>query len=188
MRAKCHVGFRILNVLKNFPFFIKEKQMDFRTRHEFIQSSLNDFLSRANYNNIYQFHDAQTLANRSSQRLFGKDLVKLNVRREAHRLQIRSQRLINLATDYIWNLHSTSLQRIRFKRLANNANNIIQNHTSRFRSINNADTLRRIARINTPQITNIPFERDFFGGTNFYDNNNPDYLIYPIGSLGYSSF
>ena len=136
-------------------------------RRTFIRPSLNNFLNHVNFNNIYRLPNAQTLAYQSRQRFVGMDLLRLNVRREAHRLQIQNQRLINLATNHIWNSNLTLLQRIQFIRLARNVNNIIQNSPFRI----------HIARINNiPQITNDPFERDFFGGTDFYDNNNPDYL------------
>jgi hypothetical protein len=50
---------------------------------------------------------------------------------------------------------------------ANDINNEIPIHAS----INNADTIDRIARIIVPQITNNPFENDFFNGTRFQENN-----------------
>lgn len=54
---------------------------------------------------------------------------------------------------------------------ANDINNVIPIHASRIYSINNADTIDRIARIIVPQITNNPFENDFFNGTRFQENN-----------------
>src|SRR5439155_1200631 len=96
-------------------------------------------------------------------------------------------RLINLATDDIWNLRSTSSQRNRFINLANNANNINQSRVSRGRLINNNNTLVRIARIAMPQITNNPFENNFFNGTNFQDDNSLESLILPAGWFGSSS-
>src|SRR5215213_8896928 len=95
-----------------------------------VQAVLNDFLNNVNYNNIHLLpynNNAQILAvlSRSGRRiriLTGKGLMKRNVGREAHRLQIHSRYLINLATDHIWSLRSTASQRNRFINLANNAN------------------------------------------------------------------
>jgi hypothetical protein len=159
---------------------------------------LNNLLSQINYENIYQLpynNNEQIIAvlsrRRSSrgriQRLTGRILMRRNVEREAHRLQIYNRYIINLATDYIWNLHFTPSQRYQFTNLANSANNINQNRSSRssrVRSIDNTSTLERITLINNIQITNNPLENNFFNGTNFDDNNNTfESLILPAGFL-----
>src|SRR6266498_424896 len=116
-----------------------------RNISEPIRSALNNFLNHINYDNIYILpynNNAQILAvlsrrisGRRVQRLTGKFLMKRNVGREARRLQVHSRYIINLATDYIWNLHSIPSQRQQFTNLANNANNINQNRVSRVRWI-----------------------------------------------------
>ena len=50
-------------------------------------------------------------------------LMKQNIIREAHRLQIYNR---HIATDKIWNFRSTVSQRHRFTALANHINNINQ--------------------------------------------------------------
>jgi hypothetical protein len=171
----------------------------FRNLSEFIQPALNDFLNRINYNNIYLLpcdNNAQIFAVQSRyrgriRRLTGKCLMKRNVRREAHRLQIYNRYLINLATDQIWSLHSTFSQRNRFVNLANNANSLNQIRVQRVRrtnSSNTPNTLDRIAQITAPQITNNPFEDNIFNGTNFDNNNGFESLILPAGCLRPSSF
>src|SRR3954447_13292460 len=99
--------------------------------------SLNDFLERINHANLdilpYN-NDAQILASQARnggriQLLTGKDLMELNVKREADRLEIYSQHIINLATEYIWSLwdsRSMLLKTSQFTDLANNANHINQ--------------------------------------------------------------
>src|SRR5688572_16367158 len=101
---------------------------------ESVRSILNNLLNQINYENVYQLpynNNAQILAvlsrrraSRRIQRLTGRILMRKNVEREALRLQIHNRYIINLATDYIWNSHSTPSQRHQFTNLANNANNI----------------------------------------------------------------
>jgi hypothetical protein len=136
------------------------------TRRVFVPPSLSNFLNRANFNRILQLHSVQTLTDRSrgGGRLAGIDIVNRNVEREAYRLQIYNRCLINLTTNLIWDFLSPS-QRNRFIRLANRVNQ--QNRMLRIHSIDNTDTLGRIARINNQQITSNYFEQSFFGGTNF---------------------
>ncbi|CAG8515990.1 7918_t:CDS:2 [Funneliformis mosseae] len=72
----------------------------------------------------------------------------------------------------------------------NNDNDKSQNEISQNRSINNTNTLERIARLTT-QITNKPFENNLFNGTNFNNlnnNNNVESLILPSGCFETSSF
>ncbi|CAI2183163.1 17223_t:CDS:1 [Funneliformis geosporum] len=131
---------------------------------------LNDFLNRINYNNIYLFpynNNAQIFAalarnGRRFQRLTGKGLMKRNIIREANRLRIRRQHIINLATNKIWNMVLTTSQRNRFNSLAENVNHIN-------RTMNDAknNTLDRITQITMPQATNNLYENNFFNGTNF---------------------
>jgi len=141
------------------------------------KSTLSCFLSLLNYNNVYQLpynNDAHILAlhMRNNQRLTGKDLIKQNIKREAHRLHFYSQRIINLATNKIWNKRSTSSQRNQFISLASNANNINQ-----------------IVRLTVPQITDDPFKNIFFNGVNFdHGNNNFESLFLPAGCLNSFSF
>ncbi|CAB4390965.1 hypothetical protein RhiirA5_497431 [Rhizophagus irregularis] len=178
-----------------------------------VQSKLNIFLNLIDYRNIYQLpynNNAQTLATTiRDKRLTGKGLIKQNIKREAHRLQLYrtyrlqnytthrlqllqthrlrlynrlfSKHIINLATTYVWRRRLTSTQRNRFINLANNANNI--------RFTNNLSTIDQIARLATPQITDNPLDDDFFNGAgNFCNNNNSlDSLILPAGCLGSSS-
>src|SRR4051794_1999602 len=118
-------------------------------------------LNRINYNNVNLLpynNDAEILASqirsgKMTQILTGKGLMKLNVEREARRLQLYDRYIIDLATDKIWNLHLTSSQRNQFISLANDANNI----NKRIDFIND-DTIERITRIPTQQITNNNFE------------------------------
>lgn len=144
------------------------------------KSILDRFLDLVDFANIYLLPyngDAQLLSTQTRNiRITGKDLIKQNIENEVHRLQFYDQYLINIATSYIWNTHSTLIQRDRFENLANNANiinNIKQNLLS---SINNSDTIDRISRL-TPQITSNDnhFEDIFFNGvTNFYGNDGPE--------------
>jgi hypothetical protein len=71
----------------------------------------------------------------------------------------------------------------RLINMANNANNINRNinHISRIRVLNNVDTLYRIVRINTPQITNNSLQDSFFNGTTFNNSDNFESLILPSG-------
>ncbi|RIA87881.1 hypothetical protein C1645_827155 [Glomus cerebriforme] len=142
----------------------------------------NIFFNLVNYNNIYLLphnNDAQLLAVQiNNERITGKDLIKQNVESEALRLHLYCQHLISRATDYIWDIHSTPSQRNEFNILAVNSNNISRINQNQNRSINNTDTIDRIARINLPQITNNnPFGNCLFNGTSFYENNNnPEYF------------
>ncbi|GBB83819.1 hypothetical protein RclHR1_10490003 [Rhizophagus clarus] len=177
-----------------------------------VQSKLNVFLNLIDYRNIYELpynNNAQELAATiRDKRLTGKELIKQNIKREAHRLQLRrthrlqnamtprlqlfqthrlrlyrhlfSQHIINLATTYVWRRRLTSIQRNQFINLANNANHI--------RFANNLSTIDQIARLTTPQITNDPFENDLFNGVeNFYDNSLES-LILPSGFSGPLTF
>ena len=64
--------------------------------------------------------------------------------------------------------------RRRFVNMKNNGRNS--------RLINNTNTIDRIVRINTPQITNNSLSNNFLNGTSFYDNNNSfESLILPAG-------
>lgn len=135
-----------------------------------IQTARNNFLDRINYNNVHllpcnnnvRVLAAQARNGRRVQRLTGKGLMKRNVEREARRLRLYNRYIINLSTDQIWNLRSTSTQRSQFINLANAANMINQTRVSQ---INNANTLRRISQLTIPQITNNPFANNLFGGT-----------------------
>ncbi|CAI2183337.1 18582_t:CDS:1 [Funneliformis geosporum] len=156
---------------------------------------LNTFLNNINYNNVHSLpcnNDAQLLANRSRrhgrrvQILTGKNLMKRNVVREAHRLNIFNRHLINLAADTIWNLRLTPFQRGRFIILATSANIINQFPISQTRLIqHNPNT---IDQINTHRDTN-DLEQSIFNGTDFNDDDSFDSLILPAGSFfGSSNF
>jgi len=164
----------------------------FRNLSEFTQSALNDFLNLINYNNIYKLpcdNNAQILAiqsrygGRRIRRLTGKYLMRRNVGREAHRLQIYNRYLINLAADQIWNSRSTLSQRNRFINLANNANSLNQSRVARVRRINSPSTSNTLDRIiqNTAPETNSSFENNILNGTNFDDNKSFESLILPAG-------
>jgi len=56
-----------------------------------------------------------------------------------------------------------------------------QNHSLQICRLNNSNTIDRIVRITTPQITNNPIENDFFNGKSFHDDNNFESLILPAG-------
>ena len=156
------------------------------------QSILNSFLNLVNYSNVYQLpchNNAQILAFhagnvRNGQRLTGKDLIKQNIEREAHRLHLYSQHIIDLAIEEIWNLRITPSQKNQFINLANNANIINQSRVSRTHLINNTSTIDQIVRI----ATNNPFENDFFNGVKNFDSNSLEFSILPAGCFGSYSF
>src|SRR4051812_11534578 len=142
--------------------------------------SLTYLLERMNYDNICRLpygNDANKLAVQYKRsRLTGKILVKGNIEREAHRLQIDIQN-INLIVNRIWN-HLTPTQQEEFTTLANNANIISQNAARA-----TDDFLNRMIQIDIHQETNNPFEDAFFNGTKtFYDKNNFESLILTSGS------
>src|SRR6266542_2880401 len=171
----------------------------FRNTSVSIRLRLNSFLTLIDYNNIYLLpynNNSQILAaaqsrnnNRNIRRLTGKILLKRNIEREAHRLQIHDRHLINLAVNYIWYLNSTLTQRRRFTNLANEAKNLNQNRVSQIHLRNNTNTLNRITQLTIPQVSNDPFEF-LFNGSNFSannDNNNLESLILPSGWFSESS-
>jgi len=63
--------------------------------------------------------------------------------------------------------------------LVNNANNA--NNNNKARLIDNSDTIDRIARLTTPQITENSLENDLLNGTRFNDNDSFVSLILPSG-------
>ncbi|CAI2163942.1 6635_t:CDS:1 [Funneliformis geosporum] len=152
-----------------------------------IRTKLNGFLGRVQYININQLPyngNVQILAIQSRsngrvQRLTGYGLMKQNLVREAHRLQIFNRYLINLAMDHIWNIHSTSSQRSQFINLASDANDLNRNHVSRGHCINTPNTLELISRLPVPQISNDIFEQNLFNGAVFCDGNNFESLLSP---------
>ncbi|CAG8569614.1 9482_t:CDS:2 [Funneliformis caledonium] len=134
-----------------------------------IRSKLNTFLRQINYANI-------STPSRNDCALAAQS------RNEFQRLTGKLY-LIKLATDHIWNLTSTISQRVRF---TNQANYMNQNRVSRVRS-NNPSTLDLIAKITLPQVSNNPFEQNFFNGTTNFDDNNPEHSILHVGSFGIST-
>jgi hypothetical protein len=80
-----------------------------------------------------------------------------------------------------------SQRRIRGSRRTRRTLRISQYHNSRIFPINNINIISRISQMPIPQITNNPFENDFFNGTNFQETNGLESLILPAG-CGSSSF
>ena len=131
-------------------------------------SSLKKFLSQIDRNHVFVLpynSNARKVAIHAKSQITEKYLLKHNVVREAIRIQWQfasnqnKEDIINAATEYFWN-SSTPSQRNKFVKLARNANRIIT-----FR--NNEDTINRISRITTPQITNNALVNNFYGGTSF---------------------
>lgn len=78
-----------------------------------VQLKLNVFLSLINYGNVYELpynNNAQVLAGTiRDKRLTGKELIKQNIKREAHRLQLnRTYRLQNTMTPPITTILNSS--------------------------------------------------------------------------------
>src|SRR5688572_10973709 len=144
--------------------------------------SQNYILESMDHDNICQLpydNDANKLAVhvRRTNKLTGKILVKRNVMREAHRLQIDIQN-INLIVNRIWNHHLTPTQQEEFTTLANDANIINQNAARETDSF-----LNRMIRIDIYQASNNPFEDALFNGTKeFYNKNDFESLILTSGS------
>ena len=65
-------------------------------------------------------------------------------------------------------------------RITNITNNTNQN---RIRLVNNSNTIYRISRIITPQVTRNQFENDFFNGAKFHDSDDLETLI--LSSTGF---
>ncbi|CAG8436667.1 16508_t:CDS:1 [Funneliformis caledonium] len=138
-----------------------------------VRSIVYDFLDRIDYNILNQppcNGNANVLAAYARgdsliQVLTGKGLFRQNLEKEARRLRIRNRLVIKTATEKIWNLHLTSLQRDRFERLANDANNFNQNGM-RFFTENTQD---RIAGITIVQTTNNQLVDNFYNGMVFND-------------------
>jgi hypothetical protein len=126
---------------------------------------LNYFLNNLNYNVIcllpfnndpYKVAAHRVLRNaKSFQTLSGENLLKWNVENEAQRIQPNNQDVIDAATNQIWNLKFTPSQRCQFKTLANDA-----------------DTLYRIAQINTPRVADNPLVNEFYNGMDSRDDGD----------------
>ncbi|GES95518.1 hypothetical protein GLOIN_2v1769445 [Rhizophagus clarus] len=73
----------------------------------------------------------------------------------------------------------------RFITMANNTNNRNRNlnRLSQIWVLNNADTIDRIIRIDTPQTMNNSLQNDFFNGTIFDISNDFETSILPTGCL-----
>ncbi|CAG8631358.1 uncharacterized protein OCT59_004563 [Rhizophagus irregularis] len=133
-------------------------------------NSIQNFLNNLNYNNInlYPFNNdplkvAIHVRNFTEiQVLTGEELLLWNVEREALRLQVNNRNIIHLATNDIWNLHLTDLQKNQFTDLADKANRINQDFVQ-----TNEDTLNRIYQINLLQGANTPLENHIFNGVAF---------------------
>ncbi|GBC00147.1 hypothetical protein RclHR1_03760011 [Rhizophagus clarus] len=94
--------------------------------------------------------------------LIGEDLLKWNVEREAHRLQMNNSNIIHLATMDLWNSHLTDLQKNQFMDLADDANRVNVDYVQA-----NDDALNRIFQMDFLQETNTPFESNIFNGVVF---------------------
>lgn len=134
------------------------------------RSTLNNFLKQINRKMICSpphNNNAKAIADQASngtsfQMLSGKDLLKQNVEREAHRLKLPYNTfIIDSATNKFWS-RLTRYKKRQFENLAILANNI-----------------NIIIQIPEQQITDNPLENDFFNGTKFHkNNNNLDPLFY----------
>ncbi|RGB21817.1 hypothetical protein C1646_731741 [Rhizophagus diaphanus] len=133
-------------------------------------NSIQNFLNNLNYNNIYLYpfnnnplKVAIHVRNFTEiQVLKGEDLLLWNVEREALRLQVNNRNIIHLATNDIWNLHLTNLQKNQFTDLADKANRINQDYVQV-----SEDTLNRIFQIDLLQGANNPLENHIFNGVAF---------------------
>ncbi|PKC60946.1 hypothetical protein RhiirA1_488865 [Rhizophagus irregularis] len=133
-------------------------------------NSIQNFLNNLNYNNIYLYpfnNDPLKVAIHvrnftEIQVLTGEELLLWNVEREALRLQVNNRNIIHLATNDIWNLHLTDLQKNQFTDLADKANSINQDFVQ-----TNEDTLNRIYQIDLLQGANTPLENHIFNGVAF---------------------
>jgi hypothetical protein len=141
---------------------------------------MNNFLNHIDHNNVFSFlninEQAQILANEArngtlSQRLTGKELLKRSLECE---LRSDNHDIIDIdsITNEIWNSRLTTSQKKELASIADNVN--------KFR---NANTIERITRINTPQITKTDFEESFFNGKSFHDEKNLESSILPLGTI-----
>ncbi|CAG8530811.1 3610_t:CDS:1, partial [Funneliformis caledonium] len=120
-------------------------------------SILNHFLSRIIFRRIYppfnsnaQILAAQFRYGSIISSITGKTLLKRNVKREAIRLRMYTQNIIDLATTYIWD-HSTEYQIDQFTTLADTVNKIIRDHASQ---LSREDSIYRMTQITSFQETN----------------------------------
>ena len=152
-----------------------------------MNTTTNYLLNCIDYNIVYQLpYDNNPLKvaaqaiNRKIQILTGIDLIRQNVEGEALRLQVHDRRIINLTVNHVWNSCLTPFQRDQFTTLADSANDINQNMARV-----NDENLNRIIQIGH-QVTNNPFENNFFNGTDFQDDDknidNIYSLILPAGT------
>ncbi|CAI2169368.1 10224_t:CDS:1 [Funneliformis geosporum] len=156
------------------------KYQNVRSRkHDFIDYLITcENIQQLPYNNNASMLVAHASSEFTTKVLTGKGLLQKNVEEKARQLRKRDKHMINSATESIWNLRLTSLQRDDFERLANEANNIIQNRT---RSNGDDDMSNMMTSINTPQVTNQPFGNYMFNGINFHDDNSFESLMLPAG-------
>ncbi|GES95330.1 hypothetical protein GLOIN_2v1782020 [Rhizophagus clarus] len=128
-----------------------------------------------NYNKLCSNELVQKLANEVrngtiSQTFTGKELFKQSLEYELRLNNPRDIIDINSEMNEIWNSRLTDSQKKPFMRLADRIN-----------SVRNSDTIDRISRINTPQITKTAFEDFFFNGTDFREDKSFESLILPMG-------
>lgn len=135
---------------------------------------IQNFLNNLNFNNIYlcPFNNdplkvAIHVRNYTNIRvLTGENLLMWNVEREALRLQVNCRNIIHSATNDIWNLHLTDLQKGQFTNLADEANRINQDYAQA-----SEDTLNRIFQIDLLQEADTTFGDNILNGVTFCDNN-----------------
>jgi len=78
-----------------------------------------------------------------------------------------------------------SLRKYRQRNYQRRIRRTLRTNQNHIYSINNhSNTINRIVRIITPQITVSSFENSFFNGTSFNDNNSYASLILPAGFSG----
>ncbi|CAB4400070.1 unnamed protein product [Rhizophagus irregularis] len=107
-------------------------------------NSIQNFLNNLNYNNINLYP-------------FNNDPLKVAIHvRNFTEIQVLT------ATNDIWNLHLTDLQKNQFTDLADKANRINQDFVQ-----TNEDTLNRIYQIDLLQGANTPLENHIFNGVAF---------------------
>lgn len=133
------------------------------------ETILKNLLENINTHNLYNFsYNSNVLAAcfRNGKRAKGRGLMQQIVYQEARRLQItQSHYIIILATKKIW-LRSTHFQRQKFIDLSREINRIIDRNRRQVTDVN-ADTLNRITQIGAQEVTNTPFENDFYNGVQF---------------------
>ncbi|GBC02959.1 hypothetical protein RclHR1_04900002 [Rhizophagus clarus] len=133
--------------------------------------TLDDFLTKIDYENLKQLNGQQILAYQTSQPLHrfkllnGKDLLNIYLESEAIRLKVHDKFLVKLALYHIW---ITNLNlRDKLLDLADDVNKI---NLNKKRVCD--ENLNRIIRIDVPQMVNSIFEEHIFNGVKDFSNND----------------